>query len=139
MKTLLQQTEVTETIVNNEQRHFGDFPVGTVSHQGDVILVSIVGLPANAKVRQNRQVADGNTQGSRHILDGGDIYDGDTQNLIADATGQVIDRKYLGPVFRGGELTHPEHGNQSFPADCTIAVVYQRNLDAEEREQRVID
>jgi uncharacterized protein (UPF0335 family) len=36
-------------------------------------------------------------------------------------------------------LTHPEHGNHGFPAKTVCAVVYQRNLDAEEREARVRD
>ena len=36
-------------------------------------------------------------------------------------------------------LIHPEHGNHGFPARAVCAVVYQRNLDAEERAQRVAD
>ena len=131
--------KVPEVIVNDAPRVFDDFPTGSVSHQGDVILVSIESLPRSRVLRKNRQVADGNTRGSRHILKGGRIWDAQSANLIADATGQRIDPKYLGPVFRGGTLTHPEHGNQTFPKDCTIAVVYQRNLDAEQREQRVQD
>ena len=128
-----------EQIANDAPRVFDDFPVGSVSHQGDVILVSIAEIPATRKVRKDRQVADGNTRGSRHILKGGRLWDADAAGLITDATGARIEPQYLGPVFRGGELTHPEHGNQTFPKGCTIAVVYQRNLDAEQREQRVRD
>ena len=81
-KTLTQHmAEVSqESIVNDAPRQFDDFPVGSVSHQGDVILVAIAGLPTGAKVRTNRQVADGTTQGSRHILEGGDHL----LNLIND-------------------------------------------------------
>lgn len=138
--TLVAKTvEFDETLINDEPRTFDDFPAGSVSHQGDVILVAIDGLPKERTVRKDRQVADGNTQGSRHVLVGGRIWDAETHDAIKSATGQSVDRRYLGPVFRGGTLTHPEHGDQTFPKDCAIAVVYQRNLDAEEREQRVVD
>ena len=40
---------------------------------------------------------------------------------------------------KNNDLTHPEHGNQGFSAGAVCAVVYQRNLDAEEREARVLD
>jgi hypothetical protein len=37
------------------------------------------------------------------------------------------------------DLTHPEHGNHLYRGDMVIACVYQRNLDAEERERRAMD
>ena len=135
-------SEHSELIINDEPRRFEDFPIGSVSHQGDVILVAVDGLPDSAKTRTNRQVADGNTQGSRHVLVGGEIFDctaSDVAARIFRATKKRVDERYIGPVFQGGNLTHPEHGDQSFPDDCTIAVVYQRSLDSEMREQRVLD
>jgi len=119
-----------------------------VSHQGDLILVAIAKLPKSAKPRKNRQLADGDTQGSRHVLERGEVFDckaSEVVKAIKAATGCDVDKKYVGPVFRSPEeptandLTHPEHGNQGFPAGCVIAVVYQRNLDAEERERRTRD
>ena len=137
-----------ERIVNDAPRFLDPFQVGDVSHQGDLILVAIAKLPKSAKPRKNRQLADGDTQGSRHVLERGDVFDckaSEVVKAIKAATGCDVGAKYVGPVFRSPEeptandLTHPEHGNQGFPAGCVIAVVYQRNLDAEERERRTRD
>lgn len=132
-----------ESIVNDAPRVFDDFPIGTVAHQGDVIFVSI--HPMDGVPRENRQLADGNTKGSRHILVGGELWDCDRET-VADSILQACPKSDLvsdaciGPVFRGPcEIQHPEHGDHIHTTDATIAVVYQRNLDAEEREQRTRD
>ena len=144
----LESGVVSERIVNDDSRFLSSFGVGDVSHQGDLIIVGIDKIPGSAKVRKSRQLADGTTQGSRHVLERGEAYDcdaGEVTNAIKAATGCLVDTKYIGPVFvspgnpTADDLTHPEHGNQGFPAGQVCAVVYQRNLDAEEREQRVID
>ncbi len=140
--------EVAERIVNDDPKLHATFEPGDVSHQGDLIIVCIHALPPSAKIRTNRQLADGSTQGSRHVLERGDVYDcqaGEVAAAIQKANGTVVEAQYIGPVFVSPEsptendLTHPEHGNQGFPAGTVCAVVYQRNLDAEEREQRVAD
>jgi hypothetical protein len=145
--------ESKERLVNDAAKLHASFEPGDVTHQGDLIIVSIGVLPASAKPRANRQLADGDTQGSRHVLDRGDIFDADPEavaSLILKATDKAgcecaVDPQYIGPVFRSpvdptaDDLTHPEHGNQGFPAGTICAVVYQRNLDDEEREQRTRD
>lgn len=140
--------EPAERIVNDAPRLHPTFEPGDVSHQGDLILVCIHALPASAKLRANRQLAEENTQGSRHVLERGDVYECNQQQVAAaiqKANGAVIEAEYIGPVFVSpalpteNDLTHPEHGNQGFPAGTVCAVVYQRNLDAEERAQRVRD
>jgi hypothetical protein len=138
-----------ETIVNDAPRTFteADFPVGTAAHQGDLILVRIEALPTSARPRKDCQLAAGNTQGSRHLLERGIPYDcapGNVANAIAAACpGVAIAEAYIGPVFQtqGGvaDLLHPEHGDHHYRGDMTVAVVYQRNLDSEERERRVQD
>ena len=137
-----------ERIVNDESQFLATFGDGDVSHQGDLIVVGIAALPRRAKRRDNRQLAEGTTQGSRHVLERGDLFDCDVNEVasaIRAATGCVVDTKYIGPVFvspanpTADDLTHPEHGNQGFPAGQVCAIVYQRNLDAEERERRVRD
>jgi hypothetical protein len=141
---------VPERMVNDAPRTFtdADFEIGTVSHQGDVILVRIRELPAGAKPRLNRQMAIGSTQGARHILERGDAFDCDAEKVVAAIRAvcpgtEDIPAQYVGPVFKTRDgvasLPHPEHGDQHFEGDMTIACVYQRNLDAEEREQRVRD
>lgn len=140
--------EQHERIVNDAPKLHATFEPGDVSHQGDLIIVGINELPKSAKPRANRQLADGDTQGGRHVLERGDVYDA-TANEIASAirkaTGCDVGEQYIGPVFvspsdpSANDLTHPEHGAQGFPAGAICAVVYQRNLDAEEREQRTRD
>lgn len=137
-----------ETIVNDSSKLHASFEVGDVAHQGDLIIVRIAALPKSAKPRSNRQLADGNTQGSRHVMERGDVYDAkpaDIAELVCQATSLTIPVGYIGPVIvspvdpSADDLTHPEHGNQGFPAGAVCAVVYQRNLDSEEREARVQD
>lgn len=144
MMTKTKCTTKPEAIVNDEAKLHATFEPGDVSHQGDVIVVCLEKLPASAKTRANRQLADGNTQGSRHVLARGEVYDCDPAE-VAKMLGGSIAAEYIGPVFVSpayptcDDLTHPEHGNQGFPAGVVCAVVYQRNLDAEEREARVRD
>lgn len=137
-----------ERIVNDESKLHSQFAVGDVSHQGDLIIVCIVRLPKSARPRTNRQLADGNTQGSRHVVDRGEVFDadpGEVAGLIRAATKCNVQERYTGPVFvspadpTADDLSHPEHGNQGFPAGTVCAVVFQRNLDAEQREARTAD
>jgi hypothetical protein len=55
----------------------------------------------------------------------------------------AVTRDYVGPVFctqkGAADLVHPEHGDHHYGGEMAIAVVYQRNLDGEEREQRTRD
>jgi hypothetical protein len=147
------KSQTIERIANDASKLHATFDPGDVSHQGDLIIVSIGTLPRSARPRKNRQLAEGDTQGSRHVLEHGEIFDADPEavaSLILKATEKAgcacrVDPRYIGPVFVApaeptpDDLTHPEHGNQGFPAGTVCAVVYQRNLDAEEREQRTRD
>lgn len=137
-----------EQIVNDAPKLHATFETGDVSSQGDLIIVRIASLPASATRRKNRQLAEGNTQGSRHILARGHVYDcapGEVAVAILDATRCVVSQNYIGPVFTAPanptehDLTHPEHGHQGFPAGSVCAVVYQRNIDNEDKEARVLD
>lgn len=141
-----------ERLINNDPRTFDDatFPIGTVAHQGDVIFVRIAELPKSAKHEKNRQLAIGNTQGARHVLAAGPkLFRCDAAEVIknikiACPKSQIENERYIGPVFVVGDkgsatVEHPEHGWHSFAMPCVIAVVYQRSLDAEERERRVVD
>ena len=144
-KTMAKAPPVTESIVNDQPRIFtdADWPVGSAAHQGDLILVRIAILPASAKPRHQRQLADGDTQGSRHILEAGHVFDCQAADVVkainAVCPRADIQDRYIGPVFRTSNdsavLAHPEHGDHHYAGEMTIAVVYQRNLDAEQREQ----
>lgn len=137
-----------ESIINDAPKLHTLFEPGTVSHQGDLMIVAIAALPASARPRENRQLAIGNTQGARHILERGEVYDADPQDIarcIKAANGCEVPVDFIGPVFVSppdpteNDLTHPEHGNQGFPAGAVCAVVYQVNLDEQQRRQRTQD
>lgn len=115
---------------------------GDAAHQGDLIFVVLDKLPTGAKVRKNRQLAEGDTQGSRHVLVSGEVYDCDpaaVAKAIEKITGKVVEVEFVGPVFKGGVVEHPQHEHHAYPDDCTVAVLYQRNVDAERRIQRARD
>lgn len=136
-------------IINDAPRTFteAELEIGQVAHQGDLILVRIACLPKSAKPRKNRQLAEGNTQGSRHVLESGNVFDcsaGEAVTAIAAVCrGVNVGEQYVGPVFQSvdgvANLVHPEHGDHLYRGEMTIACVFQRNLDAEEREQRTQD
>lgn len=142
-------TTIPEGIINNAPKLHEDFPVGSVSHQGDLIFVRIAALPKSAKPRESRQLADGNTQGSRHVLTPiAKVYTCDVQDVIAaikSVTKCNVSEQLVGPVFvspdhpTDSDVDHPEHGPQGFEAGAVIACVYQRNLDSMQREQRTRD
>jgi hypothetical protein len=137
-----------ESIINNAPKLHATFEPGDVAHQGDVIVVCIESLPESAMPRANRQLAEGTTQGSRHVLTHGKVYDcnpAEVVKAIKKVTGCDIGKAFVGPVFvspecpTANDLAHPEHGSQGFPSEAVCAIVYQRNLDAEQRETRVRD
>lgn len=147
-RTQRQKRSKQEVIVNDAAKIHATFEPGDVSHQGDLMIIAIQSLPTSAKPRTNRQLADGDTPGSRHVLMCGNVFDADTADvalLIEQVTGCQVGHQYIGPVFVSpanptcDDLTHPEHGNQGFPAGTVCAVVYQRSLDEEQRGARVRD
>lgn len=124
-------------------RRHESWSAGDVVHQGDIIVVNIGALPPSAKPSATAQVVDGATQGSRHVVEGGAVYDCDPAELVEMIRSyrpeSDVGPQYLGRVFQGPcVLTHPEHRHHQFP-ESVNAVVVQRNLDAEEREARVRD
>ena len=129
-------------------RNHDTWAPGDAAHQGDLILVCLSKLPASAKPRRNRQLAEGQTRGSKHVVAGGEVFEvapsdlGEVAAAIARVTAGkvVVDPQYIGPVFAGPcTLEHPEHQHQAFPDGSITAVIFQRNLDAEEREVRARD
>jgi len=107
----------------------GSPSLGDVVRQGDIYLVCIDKLPAGKKT-ENRQLAEGNTQGSRHIVTG------DVQIVTPNSAHPGVDRVLCGPAFHcneAAEVTHPEHGNKILPKDTTWRVTFQRSFAEEVR------
>jgi hypothetical protein len=152
-KTIVGQREpipAPEGLVNDESRLHEFMEPGDVTHQGDVTIVRLREFPQGRyATRASRQLADGDTKGSRHVMTRGEVFDCDPA-VVAAAINELDERfevqaKYCGVVFISPEnptaddLTHPEHGNHGFPAGAICAVVHQRNLDSEMRERRALD
>lgn len=119
---------------------------GDCCHQGDLIFVCLGEKPRKLEARANRQIAEGDTRGSRHVVAGGEVYDGNPKELmglvkLATNDRVVVSRlAYIGPVFEGPcVVEHPEHQHHSFPKDTLTCVLFQRNQSAEDREGRALD
>lgn len=143
-ETIQAQTpHATEEMVGSPHRVHETFSTGDVVDQGDLTIVCVAALPRSAKPRQNRQLVQGDTLGSRHVVSGGSVYDADAAECVAAikrATGCDVPEMYIGPVIEGPcTIEHPQHGHHTFPAGTVGIVKYQRNLDAEEREVRARD
>lgn len=86
--------------------------VGQAIHQGDVYLVRVEPTHPKGKLLGTRQIALGNSIGSRHIVRGDiEVYEGvDFPPVMLE---DCKERERLGPrlVWRSGTLTHPEHAN----------------------------
>lgn len=109
---------------------------GDVVRQGDLYLVCIESMPVG-KATDNRQLAPGNTQGSRHILSGDVtiVTSVDYQSLKRVAPESFAKRDLesvlVGPAFSCNsdvEVTHPEHGHKVLPEGTVWQVIYQQAL-----------
>ena len=110
-----------ESIKNNEPQRVETCSPGDSWAQGDLLLVCLDKMPADCMrlPKQERQLAPGTTQGSRHCLDS---LSGITLYQLSSPT--PLD----GPVImsdREVTVEHPEHGHITLPAGCW-GVVYQR-------------
>jgi hypothetical protein len=142
---LRQVTGAAEKIKNDETAAIGTVSRGDVIRQGDLYIVAVGFLPATMVEVQDRQLAPGSSQGSRHTLRGEcrvfKAASGDVAAVIREALPKAdVPIELIGPVFRTigeVELQHPEHGNRVIPAGECFAVVYQRQHAEEVR--RVLD
>jgi hypothetical protein len=123
-----------------EPAKVGTASVGDVVRQGDLYLVCLESLPAGTKTR--RQLAPGDTQGSRHIAEGEcAVYQPKEPAAVAQLIATVcrganVPQELVGPLVEcHGDTTiaHPEHGHRILPAGSVWAVVYQRAFAEEVR------
>ena len=135
-----------EQIRNDETQSVGTVSPGDVIRQGDLYLVALDNLDGiEATPISDRQLAPGNTQGSRHVIAGQaellkasspDAVAARINTLVRDAR---VEPALVGPLVLAGagcELTHPEHGNFRLPEGECFAVVYQRAFAEEVRRQQ---
>ena len=126
-----------ERIKNGEKQRFPDAAsAGDSFRQGDLYITLLEKLPDGCKPETARaQLAEGETQGSRHCLDS---LEGVRQFALANPT------DLEGPILvidaPERTITHPEHGHVVLPGEGRVyGVTYQRDLDEQERARRVAD
>jgi len=115
-----------------EQRTVTRIKPGQAVRQGDVYLVATQGLKVG-KAIFNRQLAPGETQGSRHIAEApAQIFESPGHPIQGIAANAL-----LGPVVESTQpwnLAHPEHAHVSLPPG-QYQVIYQLDFAAQRRVQ----
>lgn len=129
--------KISNTTPDVEIRNTRNILVGQCVQQGDVYVHRVSDTHARGKMRGSRQVAVGDTVGSRHIAEGKkvNVFEGTKLPEGCKFTGNLA-RAITGPVVVAEEdwvLTHPEHAHHSLPAG-TYQITYQ--LDA--KTQRAV-
>lgn len=114
---------------------------GDVVRQGDLYLICISN-PAAGKRSERRQLAPGDTQGSRHMAEGEcRVIETADKAAVAAAINRLVKganvpEQLVGPIVEcegPTTIAHPEHGDKILPAGSTWAVVYQRQFAEEVR------
>ena len=109
--------------------------VGDGVAQGDLDLILVAAPPADY-VRLDRpsvQLVPGNTEGSRHCLDGLAGVE------MWAPPGWPGVAEEMGPCLRLSEertVLHPKHGDVTIPAGSVVLCVYQREWDAMQARSR---
>jgi hypothetical protein len=117
MKTLLEAHQHIQEAAaeSTEIRFVESMEIGDFARQGDIYLVRVKSAPTTA-VTTNRQLAIGNTQGSRHMAAGEvDVHQPASSAIQTNNLG----RYYLGPTVVARDywtVEHPEHAHISLPA-----------------------
>jgi len=136
-----QLKENAETIDSSAPEIINDPVADDVIRQGDLYFVCLEETP-EGKVTKQRQLVPGNTQGSRHVLEGNvEIRTVSSYTMSdrlfkrAQALGykgeQTLPSELTGPAFRvtegQGTAGHPEHGDKIYPEGSDWQCVYQQS------------
>lgn len=118
--------------VVREVRHIASIEVGRAVRQGDIYIHRVHGKHPHGKSRKSRQLAIGETRGSRHIAEApAQVFEASTRPEWCG------ERTFLGPVIVAEErflVTHPEHAHVSLPCG-TYQVTHQTDARTLERVQ----
>lgn len=113
-----------------EVRKVRAIEVGKVVRQGDIYLHRVEPTHLKGKRRKDRQLALGNTMGSRHVAEGSaECFEGVQLPSWCD------ERTFLGPLIKSEKrftISHPEHAHVELPAG-TYQVTHQMDARTMER------
>lgn len=127
--------EVIEKIKKDAETHSDELRfVRTVSEgdeirQGDIYLYPVDSKPDNLKAEQalSRQLAPGESKGSRHIVDSPSVLIFDKKDAgVLEGPTLIATERFI--------VTHPEHADISCPAGI-YNVTYQRDHMKEELDR----
>lgn len=141
-KAYRQVAMAAEKIKSDDREVVATMSPGDVCRQGDIYLVCLDREPKTTGTAPSRQLAPGDTQGSRHVAAGEcEVLVADEREAKAALNRLVPATKahvpFVGPVIRaplGVEITHPEHGDRVLPPGSYL-VIYQRAWANEVRRQ----
>lgn len=119
-QVLTEVQEHAESIKTDELQHFPEAASHCDYHrQGDVYVIKLDSVPDGFEECQvERQLAPGNTRGSRHILSHGNV------TMYKNPNANVLQ----GTVFKtdsGVTIEHPDHGDLKCPPGI-YGITYQR-------------
>ena len=99
-----------------EVRRIKSIEIGKVVSQGDIYIHRVADDHKHGKELKSRQLALGNTQGSRHVAESpSKVFEGVKLPGYCDA------RTFMGPLVKALKrftVSHPEHAHVSLPAGC---------------------
>lgn len=116
----------------HEMRHIKSLEVGQVMRQGDIYIHAVNPKHPCGKKLKSRQLAIGETQGSRHVAESPcTVFEGTTlPEWCREGT-------FLGPLVKSGKrftVSHPEHAHVSLPAGC-FQITHQMDAASRQRVQ----
>jgi len=135
LESVRQVEQVAESIKSDATQRFPEAAsLNDAVRQGDLYITLIANVPLAAKLvkKPSKQLAPGNTQGSRHCIS-------NMRNVRVFANPQPS--AYDGPILEVKKevtIEHPEHGDWVLNPGC-YAISYQRTEDSEGRIRRVQD
>ena len=123
---------LAKTNAVQEVRRIESIEIGKVIRQGDIYIHRVDAKHVHGKKLKNRQLALGNTMGSRHIAEApARVCEGTTLPEWCDR------RTFLGPLVESDKrfkITHPEHAHVDLPSGC-YQVTHQMDARTMERVQ----
>ncbi|MEQ8767182.1 MAG: hypothetical protein RL885_24945 [Planctomycetota bacterium] len=134
MKTIQDQLSAIQTAAEScdvDVRIIKSMEIGQFPRQGDIYVTRVADDHPRGVALDSRQLAIGNTLGSRHVAD-------ESWNVYEGTCGTADGEELLGPCIHsdtGGAITHPEHADLHLPPG-TYQVTHQ--MDARTRD-RVAD
>lgn len=98
-----------------KDRVVSKFPVGKIVRQGDIYIHSVPADHPHGAFREDKQLAQGVSQGSRHVACCDKVYEGTTlPKGIQNGT-------FLGPFITADveiRIAHPQHADVIIPPGC---------------------